>query len=103
VAEQLRLEEALRQRATVERKESAVRARRQLVDVARDDLLPRPRLSLDEHRALGGRQLFGELQHVLEGTRLAQRLHEPGALAPTDLLLELLVLGLEEALLRGAP
>src|SRR5881396_1263418 len=103
VAEQLGLEEALRERAAVQRKESAIRARGQLVDVARDDLLPRARLSLDQHRALGGRHLLGELQHLREGARLAQRLHEPGALAPPDLLLELLVLGLEEALLRRAP
>src|SRR3989454_8061655 len=40
---------------SVQRKESAIRARGQLVDVARDDLLPRARLSLDKHRALGGR------------------------------------------------
>src|SRR5205809_3162564 len=103
VPEQLRLEEALRERAAVQRKESPVRARGQLAAVARDDLLPRARLSLDQHRALGGRHLLGELQHLLEGARLAQRLHEPGALAPPDLLLELLVLGLEEALLRRAP
>src|SRR5207248_7960749 len=83
--------------------ESAVRARRQLVDVARDDLLPRARLSLDEHRALGGRHLLGELEDVLEGARLAQRLDQPGALPPPDLLLELLVLRLEDPLLRRAP
>src|SRR5204862_465267 len=49
------------------------------------------------------RHLLGELQHVLERPRLAERLHESGALAPTDLLLELLVLGLEEALFRRPP
>src|SRR5439155_1740337 len=67
------------------------------------DLLPGPRRSLDAHGALGGRHLLSELQHVLKGARLAQRLDEPGALPPTDLLLELLVLGLEEPLLRRTP
>src|SRR5207244_2557006 len=76
---------------------------RQLVDVARDDFLPRARLALDEHRALGGRHLLGELEHFLEGARLAQGLHQPGALTPPDFLLELLVLRLEQALLRGEP
>src|ERR1041384_7397030 len=89
VAEQLRLEQALRQRAAVEREEPPVRARRQLVDVARDDFFSCPRLALDEHRALGGRHLLSELQHLLKRARLAQRLHEPGPLAPADLLLEL--------------
>src|SRR3989454_9685845 len=73
------------------------------MDVARDDLLPRARLSLDEHRALGGRRIINKIQHVLKGARLAQRLDQPGALPPTDLLLELLVLGLEEPLLRRTP
>src|SRR6266566_4243956 len=72
VAEQLRLEQALGQRPAVERKESAVRARGQLVDVARDDFLPRTRLALDEHRALSRRHLLSELQHVLERPRLAE-------------------------------
>src|SRR5437773_5591366 len=71
--------------------------------IAGDDLLPGSRLPPNEHRALGGGHLLGELQHVQERSRLAERLHEPRALAPTDLLLELFVLGLEEALLRRPP
>src|SRR5207302_3104873 len=99
VAEQLRFEQALRQRAAVERKEAAVRASRQLVDEAGDDLLAGARFALDQHRAFGRGHLLCELEYLDERARLAERLDQSGALTPPDLLLELFVLGLEDALL----
>src|SRR6185503_11811896 len=95
VAEQLRLEQALRERAAVERQERPLGARGQLVDVAGDDFFAGPRLPLNEHGALRGRDLLGKPHHVVEEFGLAQRLDLPRALAAADLLLELLVLGPE--------
>src|SRR6185312_9958870 len=62
VPEQLALEEAFRKRAAVDREKRAGRARRQMMDVARDDFLARTGLALNEHGRLGGRDCFGETQ-----------------------------------------
>src|SRR5204863_9119189 len=97
-----RLEPPLRTPPTVRRPDRPLAPRPPLVDVAGDDLLPGPRFPPDEHGALGGRHLLREPQHVLERARLAERLHEPRALAAADLLFQLLVLRLEQALLRRA-
>ena len=51
VAEQLALEQALGQRAAVDREERPVGARREIVDVPRDDFLAGSRLALDQHGA----------------------------------------------------
>ena len=103
MSEQLRLEQALGERPAVEREERAFGARRALVNVAGDDLLPGSRFAPDQHRALRRRHLLGQSQHILKQPRLAERLHEPGALAAPDLLLELLVLRLEATDLGRAP
>src|SRR5256886_17340377 len=83
-----RFEQALREGAAVEREESAVRTRRQLVDVACDDLLARARFPLDQHRAFGRSHLVGELEHVDDRARLAERLDQLPAFAAPDLLVE---------------
>ena len=49
VAEELRFEERLRQRAAVDRDELAVLADRRVMDGARDELLARPALARQEH------------------------------------------------------
>ena len=64
VTEQLALEQALGQRAAVDREERTFGARRQLVDVARDDFLTGSRLALDEHGRIGRRDGLDEAQHV---------------------------------------
>src|SRR5881396_2062255 len=69
VTEQLRFQQTLGQGAAVDREKLPVGPRRQLVDVARDDLLPRARFTLDGHGALGRRHLLGESQHVDERPR----------------------------------
>src|SRR3989442_9766232 len=51
-----------------------------------------PRSTLFPYTTLFRSHLLGELEHFLEGARLAQGLHEPGALPPPDFLFELLVL-----------
>ena len=71
VAEQLALQQALRQRAAVDREERALGPGGQLVDVARDDFLAGAALALDQHRRVGGRHLLGELEHVDEALGLA--------------------------------
>ena len=66
MTEQFRLEQALGQRAAVERQEQTFGSRRQLVQIARDDLFSRSRLALNEDGAFGGRDLFGQAQDIGE-------------------------------------
>src|SRR3989441_241461 len=74
VAEQLGLEERLRQRRAVDGDEGPVAPRRALVDRARHQLLTRPALALDENRrrAVGG--LLDERQHPPPGRAGADHL-----------------------------
>ena len=102
MAEQLRLEQAFRERPTVQREERALDAHRELVEVTGDDFLPGARFSLDQHGAFRGRDLLGEPEHVAKQPGLAERLDLPGALAAADFLLELLVLGAQAPVLGGA-
>ena len=66
MTEQLRLEQALRQRAAVERQELPFGPRRKLVEVAGDDFFAGPRLALDEHGALRRSHLLRQSQHIAE-------------------------------------
>jgi hypothetical protein len=101
VPEQLGLEQALGERAAVEREERLVAARRDVVDIAGDDFFPGARFPFDQHGAVGRGDLLRQLQDLGEGARLAQGLREARALAPPDLLLQLLVLGAEAPMLGG--
>src|SRR6185295_10109133 len=71
VAEQLRLEEILRQRRAVERDERSVAPRRRAMEKARDDFLARARLAEQQHGRLGRRDLRGLRQHLVPRRRLA--------------------------------
>ena len=71
VAEQLRLEQLLRQRGTVQRDERSALSRGGAMDEARDDFLSGTRFTGQEHRRLGLRHLRGLLQRVDPLGRLA--------------------------------
>ena len=70
VAEQLALDQLLRDRAAVDRHERPFGARRHLVESARDQLLPRPALAHDEDRGLRRRDFVHEPENVLHRGRL---------------------------------
>ncbi len=65
VAEQLALEQVLRDRGAVDRDERLVGARGFAVDVARQHLLAGAALAGDQDRGVGGRDLVGELDDGL--------------------------------------
>ncbi len=71
VAEQLRLDERLGDRAAVHRHERPLRARAVVVDRPREPLLARPALALDEHRRLGRRDAGDRLEDADEARVLA--------------------------------
>src|SRR5262249_6559580 len=73
VPEELGLEEILGQRRTVDRHERPVLPRRGAVHEARDDLLARARLALDEDGRFDARHLRGLLEGVLPARAVAQR------------------------------
>ena len=76
VAEQLRLEQRLGQRAAVDLDERPARAARARVDRARHQLLAGARLAVDIDRRVGGRDLFDGLEHRAHRRRLADDLGE---------------------------
>jgi hypothetical protein len=65
VAEELALEDALGERGAVHGHEEAVRTRAPVVDGARDQLLARARLALDQDGAAVRRHLVDERQHLV--------------------------------------
>ena len=79
VTEQLALEQAFGERAAVDREERPFGARRELVDVAGDDLLTRSRLALDQHRGVGRRDGLDEPQHVEPRLARADGSRDPAA------------------------
>ena len=100
VAEDLGLEQVLRDRAAVERDEPLRRARAGVMDRARDDFLAGAGLAADENRARRARDGLERLKQIahrpaasddaLEAVPLLQLLAQPG------------VLGLQPPLLDGA-
>ncbi len=105
VAEQLRLQQRLRQRGAVERDERTAGPGRAAMDETGDHFLAGARLSRQQHRRLGGRDLRG----LGQGVRPPLRLADHASVTPRrrQLLLErlnpLLELSGPRALLRGAP
>jgi hypothetical protein len=81
VAEQLRLEKALRDRRAVDRHEGPVPADAQPVDRASQRLLAGAALALDGDRQVGGRRAVGHVHHALERLALADERLEPPRLA----------------------
>ncbi len=77
VAEQLRLQQRLRQRAAVDLHERPARPLRPRVDGARHQLLPRPRLAVDVDRRVGGGDLLDRLEEGAHLRRLAHDLGKP--------------------------
>jgi uncharacterized protein YoaH (UPF0181 family) len=74
VAEQLRLQQVLRDGRRVERHEGAAGARAVLVQRARHQLLAAAALAGDEHRHVALRQAADGAEDVLHGRRLAEHL-----------------------------
>ena len=103
VAEQLALQQVLRQGAAVDRQEGAVGPVREVVDVAGDDLLAGAALALDQDGGIGGRHHLGELEHVGEAARLADGPGDGALVLAADVLLELAVLHPDLAEFAGAP
>src|SRR5207245_6344268 len=67
VAEQFGLEQLLRQAGAIQIDKWRARARRTVVDQAREDPLARPRLPFDHHRRRRARDLAEELVELLDG------------------------------------
>ena len=81
VAEQLGLEQVLRDRRGVDRDERPGRARAVPVQRARDELLAGARLAGDEHRRVRLRQPADRAEHLLHRRRLAQHLRRLAPIA----------------------
>ena len=103
VAEQLALQQALRERPAVDREERALVPRGQLVDVVCHHFLAGAALALDQHRRVGRRHVLGELEHFQEALGLADGARHPAAFPAADLLAQLLVLDADRAELAGPP
>ena len=80
MAEQLRLDEGLRERRAVHRDERPVGARARLMDRPRQHLLPGPALAGEQHRRPGGGDLAGVVDRRQEPGRPADDGVEPEAL-----------------------
>src|SRR5690606_32272841 len=85
VAEQLGLDERTRDRTAVDDDERLVRARRQLVQRARDHVLAGPGLALDEDRGVGRRDALDQAEDLAHRGRLADHLAERFLLGRQDL------------------
>ncbi len=99
VAEDLALEQRLGNRGAVDRHERHLRARAQLVDGLRDQLLAGARLAPDEHRCLRRRGLLDRLVDLPHLRAVADHLAERAVLAkllPQDLHLAQRVLALDD-------
>src|SRR5690606_704226 len=95
VAEQLRLEQVLGQRAAVDRDERTALALRQLVNEARDDLLTRTALTGDQNGRVGRGKRLRESVDIEERAVAAERPLRVAGVASAALALERLVLGRE--------
>src|SRR5437899_11673668 len=76
VAEQLALEQSRRDRGAVQLHERLRASRAQVVDRARDQLLPGPCLAVDQHRRIRGRHGLGIPQHTAQHRALADDFFE---------------------------
>ena len=65
VAEHLRLEHRLRQRAAIHRDKRLVTSRRQFMQTARDQLLARAGVAIDQHGCIGRRDIRDQLARSL--------------------------------------
>src|SRR5258708_3974196 len=72
------------------------------MDVARDHLLSRAGLALDQHGRFGGCDGFGQAQHIEPASRVADGTGARGSFAAFDLLAERPVLDTQLAVLRRA-
>jgi hypothetical protein len=84
VAEQLALEQVLRQRPAIDGDERAAPPRRRLVHRTRDQLLARPGLALDEQRRIRRRDPLEHREHLAHREALADQLAEPALLTRSD-------------------
>ncbi len=91
VAEELGLEEPLRDRRARDRDEGLLAAGRAVVDRARDELLAGPGLAEHEDRRVGGGDLADLLEHPVD--RLARADEPVGIARPAEVLLERLGAG----------
>src|SRR2546427_6537881 len=76
VAEQLALQQSRWDRGAVQLHESLRAPWAQVVDRARDQLFPRPRLAVDQHGRIRGRHGLGVLQHAAQHGALPDDLFE---------------------------
>ena len=97
VAEQLALEQVLGQRRAVHLDEAACRARRELVQRARDDLLADAALALDQHRDVGVGDLLEQRAHARIAGAAPRAIASPAGPAPRR---ERAALALERAALE---
>ena len=99
VAEELRLEQGLRQRAAVHGDERPLAPRAGVVDGLGDDLLAGARLAGDEHGGVGG----GDPRHEIEDPlHLGRAGHDAAGAEPVaHLPAQILVLAAERALVEG--
>ncbi len=91
VAEQLGLEQALRDGGAVDRHERPVLPGAEAVDSPRQDFLAGAALAPDQHRQIGGGGAMGHLHHALERLALPDQPLDPARLALAqglDLLLQ---------------
>ncbi len=98
VAEQLRLEQRLGNRAAVDRDELAAPPRAVVVNRARHQLLARAGLAADENRAARRRHRLEQLEQIAHRPRSPDDAAE--AVAPLELGAEVRVLGLQAPLLE---
>ena len=91
VAEQLRLDERLRQRRAAHLDERLLRAHRVVVDRVRDQLLARARLAAHEHRGVRARHLRDLLVHLAHRTARADEIGQLVALFQLKLEVRVLV------------
>ncbi len=80
VAEQLALEQALGQRAAVDRHDGKVPPRAGGVDRPRDELLAGAALAADQHGRVGPRHRGDQLEHLAHRCAVADDLRRPGEL-----------------------
>ncbi len=99
MAEQLALDERFGDGAAVDRHEGPLRARRQLVQGARNHFLPGAALALDEDGGGRGRDLLDHAHHFLHGRALGDELRGPAR--PDDLAAQAQVVEAQPLALLG--
>ena len=103
VTEELALQQALRQRSTVDREEGLLRAVRPGVDITRDDLFACSALPREKNRRTGRGHGLGQLQDLHESGCSSDRPVGPRTAATPDHLLEPSVFHLQLARLSRSP